>query len=140
MKYLLLASATIALAASSVQAQTDKPAAQPPLASVGMDKTEGCMAGPIAQFGRYIGDWNIADETLSREDGKTWIPGKGARWNFTCLGNGTAIQDRKSTRLNSSHDQISYAVFCLKKERAMHAGGGECLSCHTGTYDGRMEG
>src|SRR3982751_7013802 len=24
--------------------------------------------------------------------------------------------DRKSTRLNSSHDQISYAVFCLKKE------------------------
>src|SRR5206468_6232525 len=24
------------------------------------------------------------------------------------------VQDRKSTRLNSSHDQISYAVFCLK--------------------------
>src|SRR2546428_7366322 len=28
---------------------------------------------------------------------------------------GTA--DRKSTRLNSSHDQISYAVFCLKKKK-----------------------
>src|SRR2546421_2840982 len=27
-------------------------------------------------------------------------------------------QDRKSTRLNSSHDQISYAVFCLKKKDA----------------------
>src|SRR2546428_7585202 len=26
-------------------------------------------------------------------------------------------QDRKSTRLNSSHDQISYAVFCLKKKQ-----------------------
>src|SRR5206468_10007827 len=25
-------------------------------------------------------------------------------------------RDRKSTRLNSSHDQISYAVFCLKKK------------------------
>src|SRR3989440_8463658 len=25
--------------------------------------------------------------------------------------------DRKSTRLNSSHDQISYAVFCLEKKR-----------------------
>src|SRR2546428_9838196 len=25
-------------------------------------------------------------------------------------------EDRKSTRLNSSHDQISYAVFCLKKK------------------------
>src|SRR5688572_31734767 len=27
-----------------------------------------------------------------------------------------AHQDRKSTRLNSSHSQISYAVFCLKKK------------------------
>src|SRR5207249_6980794 len=29
-----------------------------------------------------------------------------------------AIQDRKSTRLNSSHVSISYAVFCLKKKTA----------------------
>src|SRR2546430_10284376 len=28
-----------------------------------------------------------------------------------------ATQDRKSTRLNSSHSQISYAVFCLKKKK-----------------------
>src|SRR5206468_10259500 len=28
-----------------------------------------------------------------------------------------AWRDRKSTRLNSSHDQISYAVFCLKKKK-----------------------
>src|SRR5688572_8430943 len=28
----------------------------------------------------------------------------------------TALRDRKSTRLNSSHSQISYAVFCLKKK------------------------
>src|SRR2546430_12803101 len=28
----------------------------------------------------------------------------------------TGIRDRKSTRLNSSHSQISYAVFCLKKK------------------------
>src|SRR2546428_6474234 len=27
------------------------------------------------------------------------------------------LEDRKSTRLNSSHDQISYAVFCLKKKK-----------------------
>src|SRR2546427_3181133 len=36
-------------------------------------------------------------------------------------GLGTAVQqvlqDRKSTRLNSSHSQISYAVFCLKKKK-----------------------
>src|SRR2546421_4188275 len=29
-------------------------------------------------------------------------------------------RDRKSTRLNSSHDQISYAVFCLKKKKKTH--------------------
>src|SRR5206468_12854589 len=31
-------------------------------------------------------------------------------------GDNDLLQDRKSTRLNSSHDQISYAVFCLKKK------------------------
>src|SRR2546427_7898975 len=30
---------------------------------------------------------------------------------------GMVLQDRKSTRLNSSHSQISYAVFCLKKKK-----------------------
>src|SRR2546430_16881366 len=33
----------------------------------------------------------------------------------SCLG----FVDRKSTRLNSSHSQISYAVFCLKKKKTM---------------------
>src|SRR5688572_31724302 len=32
-------------------------------------------------------------------------------------GPGFPITDRKSTRLNSSHSQISYAVFCLKKKK-----------------------
>src|SRR5258705_10177949 len=36
-------------------------------------------------------------------------PGGGARYN--------APRDRKSTRLNSSHLGISYAVFCLKKKK-----------------------
>src|SRR2546428_4014988 len=35
--------------------------------------------------------------------------GKGFDWKL--------VPDRKSTRLNSSHDQISYAVFCLKKKK-----------------------
>src|SRR5438270_1315599 len=34
------------------------------------------------------------------------------------------IEDRKSTRLNSSHSQISYAVFCLKKKKEMQAAPG----------------
>src|SRR3712207_8070716 len=32
----------------------------------------------------------------------------------------TSPQDRKSTRLNSSHANISYAVFCLKKKKMPH--------------------
>src|SRR2546422_6337744 len=32
---------------------------------------------------------------------------------------GGATRDRKSTRLNSSHGYISYAVFCLKKKKKM---------------------
>src|SRR5699024_11736439 len=32
-------------------------------------------------------------------------------------GNASGVKDRKSTRLNSSHVSISYAVFCLKKKR-----------------------
>src|SRR2546428_4581174 len=35
-------------------------------------------------------------------------------------------RDRKSTRLNSSHDQISYAVFCLKKNKTARGS----LICH----------
>src|SRR2546427_4214279 len=32
-------------------------------------------------------------------------------------GGGTGKEDRKTTRLNSSHSQISYAAFCLKKKK-----------------------
>src|SRR5688572_33307574 len=34
--------------------------------------------------------------------------------------NGPREEDRKSTRLNSSHSQISYAVFCLKKKKSRY--------------------
>src|SRR2546427_8297581 len=34
-----------------------------------------------------------------------------------CARDRVLVQDRKSTRLNSSHSQISYAVFCLKKKK-----------------------
>src|SRR2546430_8164360 len=37
------------------------------------------------------------------------------------------MRDRKSTRLNSSHSQISYAVFCLKKKKKTR----QLLSPHT---------
>src|SRR5438270_5933108 len=37
-------------------------------------------------------------------------------WNRVCSRLKMCTRDRKSTRLNSSHSQISYAVFCLKKK------------------------
>src|SRR5258708_25051612 len=47
--------------------------------------------------------------SYSYADIKPWLDGtnKSADW----------IEDRKSTRLNSSHQIISYAVFCLKKKK-----------------------
>src|SRR2546430_13758958 len=58
------------------------------------------------------------------------------------LGAGQAVRpDRKSTRLNSSHSQISYAVFCLKKKNNVfirsihlhlaHTRQHTCLVCDT---------
>lgn len=91
MNHFALAIATTLLVSAPISA-AEKDTAEKPLASVGMEKTGGCLTGPMEQFGRYLGDWDIADEQL-QQDGKTWSPGKGARWNFTCLGNGTAIQD-----------------------------------------------
>src|SRR2546430_6289611 len=44
------------------------------------------------------------------------MPTLGAR--YLGVRNGSfPVEDRKSTRLNSSHSQISYAVFCLKKKK-----------------------
>src|SRR2546430_10795814 len=49
-------------------------------------------------------------------DGRS--PGAGGgRGDALGRGKSGRAQDRKSTRLNSSHSQISYAVFCLKKKK-----------------------
>src|SRR3989475_3167834 len=42
--------------------------------------------------------------------------------------------DRKSTRLNSSHSQISYAVFCLKKKKPAGADGGGWETARLGRH------
>src|SRR2546422_354645 len=54
---------------------------------------------------------------------------RGSDWYFESLDDGSStagkvnddfISDRKSTRLNSSHGYISYAVFCLKKKKTTY--------------------
>src|SRR2546429_2069256 len=50
----------------------------------------------------------------------TWKIGGGAVWHtgtYDPATNLLYVGDRKSTRLNSSHGYISYAVFCLKKKK-----------------------
>src|SRR5205814_8594802 len=52
---------------------------------------------------------------------KAWEDLKFARGVYQQLTQGTATDgDRKSTRLNSSHLGISYAVFCLKKKNTIY--------------------
>src|SRR5688572_31959323 len=49
-------------------------------------------------------------------------------WTLSCEPNG---RDRKSTRLNSSHSQISYAVFCLKKKKDKRNMDRETFNCYS---------
>src|SRR3712207_7480011 len=82
--------------------------------------------------------------TLFRSPNRRGLPGFGSEWNEKVSGDWTGqcmndylsaiddaaqnlpfvdkerlgcVGDRKSTRLNSSHANISYAVFCLKKKK-----------------------
>src|SRR5688572_31129723 len=56
--------------------------------------------------------------TLFRSDpGTPRMCGVQAKADSIVRDPGRSSRDRKSTRLNSSHSQISYAVFCLKKKK-----------------------
>src|SRR2546422_1463181 len=68
---------------------------------------------------------------------RTLLPGRRARSEDDAAGGARrdgGRRDRKSTRLNSSHGYISYAVFCLKKKKAGHrptVRSGFCCRVHT---------
>src|SRR2546422_5325870 len=79
---------------------------------------------------------------VSRKTGREALTGAHAGWVSSCEIIATRVptqfnsaegntggcesasirRDRKSTRLNSSHGYISYAVFCLKKKKRQHRG------------------
>src|SRR3712207_9230739 len=73
----------------------------------------------------FLGDsrgWRFGVSVVTRRDDVAAVPGRYG-WDG---GYGTSwasdpteemVADRKSTRLNSSHANISYAVFCLKKKK-----------------------
>src|SRR2546430_8291346 len=68
---------------------------------------------------RAAGRAGVAWATHPAAKGSRCWPGRGAPEPFASFFQGSDCslsEDRKSTRLNSSHSQISYAVFCLKKK------------------------
>src|SRR2546428_4791135 len=62
----------------------------------GFDLDVGELAADPAHFAQILVLYDVAGGRVDRD---------------------RSARDRKSTRLNSSHDQISYAVFCLKKKQ-----------------------
>src|SRR3712207_6890342 len=69
----------------------------------GLDPQPGVVGGPAVEDGRVT-----AGRRLDRcVRGAVELD----------LGQPVGLRDRKSTRLNSSHANISYAVFCLKKKK-----------------------
>src|SRR2546427_5185669 len=62
------------------------------------------------QINRLAADLQSEASTFDSEECRSAPP-------FRRTATGWSAPDRKSTRLNSSHSQISYAVFCLKKKK-----------------------
>src|SRR5256885_9954513 len=65
----------------------------------------------VAVFRREVADLRIV------ERGEVPLIDHGELLALGCLDHKAREEDRKSTRLNSSHLVISYAVFCLKKKK-----------------------
>src|SRR5688572_13015084 len=88
----------------------------PSLSSAQDDQSTG------REFGAQITAAPPTGVTRPRGGGSEYTPAAGAKDLKSVLFNwawhmGMLRRDRKSTRLNSSHSQISYAVFCLKKKK-----------------------
>src|SRR5690606_39340154 len=77
-----------------------------PIFGGGVPESIGCAERPFCDH-RHLGFHIQSRRSFSIAGG----------WNFRFERERAGPSDRKSTRLNSSHVKISYAVFCLKKKR-----------------------
>src|SRR3989440_3385503 len=78
--------------------------------------------------------WRLGDSTgaAGKRDAGCGIRASAATRTYASrISHPVSRSDRKSTRLNSSHDQISYAVFCLKKK--IRRGSPSCSRPHEGS-------
>src|SRR2546428_274599 len=82
---------------------------------VGPQRREGIRL--LAGLPPCAAELERADERQAREERLVAHHPGDAEFRVVCGLVALAEGDRKSTRLNSSHDQISYAVFCLKKKK-----------------------
>src|SRR3712207_8002602 len=75
---------------------------------------------PYTTLFRSLHAWSARQADVVERQGRLPGPGIDAELSLLAPGHQCGIGsrgDRKSTRLNSSHANISYAVFCLKKKR-----------------------
>src|SRR5438132_11574745 len=71
----------------------------------------------IADNGEAPASQTLVSVTRPIEEAMNGVPGIARIKSKTARGSSEISLDRKSTRLNSSHTVISYAVFCLKKKK-----------------------
>src|SRR2546422_1116863 len=76
----------------------------------GCSYTSSSTASSPCERQPVSGRWTLDKTTAIRRHGGSWC----TRCTVTVR---RGFSDRKSTRLNSSHGYISYAVFCLKKKK-----------------------
>src|SRR2546422_4688112 len=108
-----------AIFSSHYQARYD---ATPTLNQVSRDLTAAAMAGMLDPMIGREAELERTMQILSRRSKNNPVLIGHAGVGKTAIAEGLALriiqgQDRKSTRLNSSHGYISYAVFCLKKKK-----------------------
>src|SRR5258707_2106033 len=79
-------------------------------------KKDAAHAGPCGEFARKRALIGVMKEIREVNGTRGFSPDyfHDARMRMA-----KGVEDRKSTRLNSSHANISYAVFCLKKKRKL---------------------
>src|SRR2546427_8198608 len=82
------------------------------------------MASTVGAATKRLSPRRRSSSTSISDDHTTLRPSASASYGLIaksaqlgCTNTSHATRDRKSTRLNSSHSQISYAVFCLKKKK-----------------------
>src|SRR5690348_17517178 len=88
------------------------------VAAIGVIVALGAVGPSLAQMFQHAEAHGVQAQLQSRFvriDGETWSK-QSVHTGDTLTVSGKFVRDRKSTRLNSSHPSISYAVFCLKQK------------------------